>query len=316
MTKHSREAPEGTRMVAIDEREPPVEDRPYVIILGGDDIGQVFRIDHTMTIGRDSSAEICLSDDRVSRTHARIVLTSVGVLLSDIGSSNGTRVNGAVIERPVYLKDGDKIAVGSTTILKFSYHDHLEVDIAAGLSLQARRDPVTGVWSRAYVEERLHDEVAFARRHSQPLAVLILSIDGWPALNDMRGRPAAEGLLIALGRRLQATLRADDLLGRFGDDTFVILSRGSGVSRAMAFAERVRLIVAHAAFRLSLVPGLLPATITVGVGVYPGPGDVSPNDLVDAALRALSEGQEDGRNRVAVSLVGPTDDLPPTPGSS
>lgn len=97
MAREREDDREKTRSVDSDGAEkPPAEDRPYLIVLKGPAVGDVYRIDRTMTIGRGDGADIRVPDDDVSREHARIVAGNLGVLLSDLRSDNGT----AVLRKP------------------------------------------------------------------------------------------------------------------------------------------------------------------------------------------------------------------------
>jgi two-component system cell cycle response regulator len=92
-------------------------DRAHLIVLAGESLGQMFRVDGSETvIGRAADAAIRLQDDGVSRRHARIVQTGGELHIEDLRSANGTLVNGHPIQSAV-LRDGDKIQMGSTTIL-------------------------------------------------------------------------------------------------------------------------------------------------------------------------------------------------------
>ena len=73
--------------------------------------GQRWLIDHSLTIGREVGCDILISDRQVSRYHARLNLTEDGVTLEDLGSKNGTFCNGARLEEPVLLADGDLVQV-------------------------------------------------------------------------------------------------------------------------------------------------------------------------------------------------------------
>src|SRR5256885_1794267 len=102
-----------TRPIALHGAEPPTEDVPYLLVLNGAATGSVVRLDHTVTIGRDADADLCLGDADVSRLHARVVVRSVGVFLADLRSTAGTWLNGHRIDAPSRLEDGDKIAIGA-----------------------------------------------------------------------------------------------------------------------------------------------------------------------------------------------------------
>ena len=79
----------------------------------------------TLQIGRSNKNEVVLSDDLASRHHAMLQRSGMGVcFIADLGSSNGTFVNGARISAPVILRPGDRIAVGNH---KFSFHQEAAV---------------------------------------------------------------------------------------------------------------------------------------------------------------------------------------------
>lgn len=73
--------------------------------------GQRWQIDHELLIGRDVSCQVMISDRQVSRFHARLTITENGVLLEDLGSKNGTYLNGSRVEEPAILSDGDMIQI-------------------------------------------------------------------------------------------------------------------------------------------------------------------------------------------------------------
>lgn len=75
------------------------------------DDGTDFPIAGTVTLGRSDACEIQLSSGKVSRQHARITVTDAGLLLEDLGSANGTRINGMVLDGQVALMEGDKVAI-------------------------------------------------------------------------------------------------------------------------------------------------------------------------------------------------------------
>ena len=76
-------------------------------------------------------------------------------MLKDLGSANGTFCNGTRIAEPVQLADGDKISIGGTTILKFTYQDALEEQFNRQLYESAVRDGLTRVYNRRYFDDRL-----------------------------------------------------------------------------------------------------------------------------------------------------------------
>ena len=96
-----------------------------LICVAGTDLGRSFRIAKSpIVIGR-GHVDVALRGSDVSRNHARLTISGGDYLLEDLGSQNGTFVNGTAVEKPASVRVGDRIQVGST-ILVFSHHDELE----------------------------------------------------------------------------------------------------------------------------------------------------------------------------------------------
>ncbi len=101
--------------------------RPFLVRLTGKDVGLAHLVDKpTIVIGRLPTSDLQLDETGVSRTHARLTRSGNGFIIEDLGSSNGTRVNGHKIEGVTPVNDGDKVQIGSDTILKLSFFDEIE----------------------------------------------------------------------------------------------------------------------------------------------------------------------------------------------
>ena len=133
----------------------------------------------------------------------------------NLGSRNGTFVNGEPVSRET-LRDGDKIQIGGTTILKFSYQDELDEALQRNLYESATRDPLTHAVNRRGFEEALAKEYAFARRHGRALSVLALDLDHFKRVNDTFGHPAGDYVLKRLADIITATIRVEDTFARTG----------------------------------------------------------------------------------------------------
>src|SRR3990167_7355514 len=84
-----------------------------LVISEGKEAGREFEFDQdSVIIGRTAECDVILYEAGVSRKHARIVVDDAGIWIEDLGSSNGTKVNGSVIEKKKALKDGDSISMG------------------------------------------------------------------------------------------------------------------------------------------------------------------------------------------------------------
>src|SRR6185436_11428688 len=99
-------------------------------------------------------------------------------------SANGIHVNGNEV-LCIVLKDGDKIRFGSTTILKFTYHDDLDETFQKQMYDAALRDGLMRAFNKKYFLDRLETEHAYAKRHKAPISFLMFDVDHFKKVNDM-----------------------------------------------------------------------------------------------------------------------------------
>ena len=115
--------------------------RAYLVVLAGVSAGEMYKITAEKTmIGRGAHVSLRITDDGVSREHCQLVREGERIVLVDLGSTTGTYCNGARVDRRE-LVDGDKIMVGSTTILKFTYQDYLDEVFQRQMYESALRKP-------------------------------------------------------------------------------------------------------------------------------------------------------------------------------
>lgn len=270
-------------------------DRAHLIVLAGASLGQMFRVEQSETvIGRSADAAIRLDDDGVSRRHARIVQHENQVWIEDLESANGTYVNESRVERYL-LRDGDKIQMGSTTILKFTYGDELEENFQQRMYDAALHDGLTGAFNKRHFLDRLPTEVAYARRHGTPLSLLMFDVDHFKHVNDRHGHVAGDYVLTTIASIVTGTLRTEDLFVRYGGEEFAVLCRGVTIDRACVLAERLRakvetFLFVHHGDRIAV-------TISVGVAAYVDHPDAATQLIADADA-ALYNAKRAGRNRV------------------
>ncbi|HEY2369228.1 MAG TPA: GGDEF domain-containing protein [Polyangiaceae bacterium] len=273
-------------------------DRAYLIVLQGSNVGEMYRLEGgECVIGRGTAATIRLGDDGISRRHAKIVVAGNAVKIEDLGSANGTLVNGALIQQSA-LKDGDKIQLGSTTILKFTYHDKLEENFQRAMYDAALRDDLTKAFNKKHFLDRLEHEVAFCRRHGSALSLVMFDVDHFKKINDTYGHVAGDHVLAKLAGVAAASVRTEDIFGRYGGEEFTILCRGIPLGSAGMLAERIRSTVEVTQFVHDA--GLIPVTISMGVAAYPEIAVQNGLELIAAADEALYTAKRGGRNRVVL----------------
>jgi two-component system cell cycle response regulator len=285
-------------------------DLAYLVVLAGVSAGEMFKIgaENKTVIGRGPKVTLRLNDDGVSREHCELAVDGDRVILRDLGSTNGTFCNGERVERRE-LVDGDKIMVGSTSILKFTYHDYLDEVFQRQMYESALRDGLTKIFNRRYFADQLEKEFAYAVRHKAPLALIFIDIDHFKTINDSHGHAAGDFVLAELSSVLTTLLRTEDVLARFGGEEFTILCRGTGLANVNVVAERLRAAVERRRFEFNAVH--IPVTISVGVAAIPDPAITDDAAFLARADRAMYEAKRLGRNRVCVNTSA--DDLTPEP---
>jgi diguanylate cyclase (GGDEF)-like protein len=168
------------------------------------------------------------------------------------------------------------------------------------LRVQSIRDPLSGLFNRRYLEESLVRELARCQRRDLPFSVLMLDVDHFKHFNDTHGHPGGDALLAALGKLLQAQVRAEDIACRYGGEEFTVLLPEAGAEQARQRAEQ--LLQAIRSLRVEHMGHELPAvTASIGIAVA---GRDGAEHLLQRADQALYRAKHEGRNRVVVDGQG------------
>lgn len=170
------------------------------------------------------------------------------------------------------------------------------------LVLSGLTDILTGLHNRRYLERRLPEEVARARRHAQPLSGLLLDVDHFKRINDDYGHGAGDRVLRELARRVSDVLRATDVTVRYGGEEFAVLLPQTALPDAVELGERIRQTVAGAPFAVD-AQRLVDVTVSIG-GAQIEPGREGGSNvrlgkaLLGAADAALYRAKSGGRDQV------------------
>jgi diguanylate cyclase (GGDEF)-like protein len=272
------------------------ETRPLLLILDGPRAGErVPLVPTPMVVGRTIDAHIQLPDENVSSRHARIEPEGEERFrVRDLGSLNGTFVNGQRVEQQV-LQPGDRLLIGQTP-LRFVAQTVAEEDLLQYLETCAVQDPLTLLHNRRYFDLRLAKEVSFADRHHAPLSLLMLDIDHFKRVNDEHGHLTGDRLLVELAAYLRAAVRGSDVLARIGGEEFGAILRQTTAEGARNLGERLRAGVENMPFVTAT--GRLPVTISIGVATMAGDEGPTAGGLLEMADRQLYRAKKEGRNRV------------------
>lgn len=170
----------------------------------------------------------------------------------------------------------------------------------ARLEQLAQTDPLTQLLNRRALTERIMAEMERALRYDSTLALLMIDLDHFKAVNDTHGHLVGDDVLRDLGHLLNRTIRGSDITARYGGEEFLVLLPETDDVGAVAFAERIRVAVEEHAFARDAANEPLRLTASVGVAVFPAARIENVEDLFARADAALYRAKAEGRNRVRI----------------
>ncbi|MFJ9450531.1 MULTISPECIES: putative bifunctional diguanylate cyclase/phosphodiesterase [unclassified Herbaspirillum] len=157
----------------------------------------------------------------------------------------------------------------------------------------ATHDVLTGLPNRALLAERIQHAIHVSKRSGLSFAVLFMDLDGFKGINDSLGHSVGDGLLIAVGQRIRACIRSEDMVSRIGGDEFVaVMGNLASPEVVENLAENI-LSVLRQDFRVD--EATLRVTSSIGIAVYPNSGD-TVDALMKNADAAMYEAKQNGRN--------------------
>jgi diguanylate cyclase (GGDEF)-like protein len=159
-------------------------------------------------------------------------------------------------------------------------------------------DGLTQVPNRRTFDDELAIELARSTRYRLPLALVMVDLDHFKALNDRHGHPAGDEVLRKTAAILDAEKRAGDLVARYGGEEFVAILPHADAEAARAWAERARARIAY--LRVPWGTDTLAITASFGIAALPGHGATAAA-LIEAADHALYQAKQQGRNRTTVA---------------
>jgi diguanylate cyclase (GGDEF)-like protein/PAS domain S-box-containing protein len=162
----------------------------------------------------------------------------------------------------------------------------------------AHYDALTTLPNRVLLADHLHQGLAQAKRHGQPLAVVYLDLDGFKAINDTHGHDVGDQLLIVLGARLKLATRDGDTLARIGGDEFVVVLLDlAGIDASLPILNR---LLSAAAKPVQVGELVLQVSASLGVSFYSPLEDIDPDQLLRQADQAMYQAKLAGKNCYAV----------------
>ncbi|MCC7071343.1 MAG: GGDEF domain-containing protein [Deltaproteobacteria bacterium] len=278
----------------IGDRKPKAD--ACLVVIYGQSIGHKHLLKPgEILIGRSSQAQIQIDHESVSRRHARIVLSDNGVVLSDLGSTNGTYVNDeAITERA--LGNGDLLKVGRT-ILKYLSTDNIEAAYYEEIYRLTTIDGLTRCFNGRYAREALVREVSRASRYKRPLSLLMFDVDDFARINEEFGHLAGDAVLAQLGKRLARRIRREDIFARTGGGEFAILVPEVDKAGAVHLGQRLLRIIGETAFGFDEVQ--IPVTLSLGAASLDEVIEAEGDPTTAPGVRAVGAGTSPGGDAFA-----------------
>ncbi|MCC7310100.1 MAG: GGDEF domain-containing protein [Sulfuritalea sp.] len=162
----------------------------------------------------------------------------------------------------------------------------------------ATHDSLTGALNRRALIDACELELARCRRNHGVMALLMIDLDHFKAINDTHGHPVGDRVLIDFVARVKSLLRQPDRLGRFGGEEFVALLPETPLNEARVVAERLRAMIE------AKTEDLPPCTVSIGVTVSRS-DDAGLDEIISRADAALYQAKHAGRNRIESVIARP-----------
>ena len=271
----------------------PTNDALVLIYPPGPDMGRKYKLDSgVVNLGRDTSNQIVVNSDSVSRRHARLTIESGQRMITDLQSTNGTYINNMPILSH-FLKNGDQLKIGET-IFKYLVGSDVESAYHEEIYTMTIKDGLTEIYNKRYFEEALERELSRAQRHHRSLSMLIFDIDFFKKVNDTFGHLAGDYVLRELAAIISRRSRHEEVFARYGGEEFVVLLPESPNTEAFTLAEQLRSLVEGHKFVFEGEE--IPVTISIGVITTNGGEKLTSPEFIKAADEQLYIAKSEGRN--------------------
>ena len=249
----------------------------------------------TVVLGRGQDADIRFEDELVSRRHCALSFDGGSVTVEDLGSTNGTFVDGNFVHKQI-LDSDNRLQIGKM-VLKVAYKDPSEEAFSRELYEAATKDPLTGILNRQAFMERSAGELVYARRNDTFINIVMIDVDDFKQVNDTWGHQCGDLVLKEIARLLSDEKRDSDLLARYSGEEFLLLMNGITPEDAKKRAEKLRAAIAHHIF--SWMDTRIPVTISLGISSQNGAEVSQITDLIAESDKLLYVAKGNGKNQVA-----------------
>lgn len=282
---------------ALAASEDEAKQKPAcLLVVGGELNGSLFNLEMGETVvGRNPDCTISLDFHGVSRKHFTINVSESEVVLTDLGSANGTYLNNLKLSDPVVLKRADMIKIGAIA-MKFLPKGDPERLTYDKLHEEAHTDGLTKCYNKMYFNNQLELEVKKSKVTGKPLTLIIFDLDHFRNLNNNFGHDAGDYVLREKAQIIrEGGIRQGDIFARYGGEEFCILLPNTNLKQGFEIAERLRKLVEKHEFTYD--GKRLPVTASIGIADY-RMGVNNGTDLFKRADSAVYKSKDGGRNQV------------------
>jgi two-component system, cell cycle response regulator len=195
--------------------------------------------------------------------------------------------------------DIEELLARVETVLRIkSEHDRL-LQVNRRLADLSMTDPLTGLYNRRFLTERLREEIDRAKRYQYPIACIIIDIDDFKKVNDSYGHVQGDQVLQQVALLLKNSTRVVDIVVRYGGEEFLVILPQTDIGGAEIVGERFRNMILE---KGALVNNTFyPITISLGASAFASANISSEVELVKQADTALYLAKRQGKNRLAIS---------------
>lgn len=198
-------------------------------------------------------------------------------------------------------KDATEYWLEQHIIPKVDKQDNIESFVSIGIDITAKKeleklatiDKLTGIYNRRRFEEFLQIEMEVAKRHSQPLSLILVDIDHFKSVNDTYGHQTGDMVLSQTTKIISQNLRKSDIFGRWGGEEFVVICPQTNKSEAFVLAEKLRTAIEKHEFKKV-------GHKTICLGIAELEHEDNEKTLVEKADKALYEAKNGGRNKSVI----------------
>jgi two-component system cell cycle response regulator len=280
-----------------------------LMVFDGETKGTMYKLLKGDTlIGRDPECEIVISFPNVSRKHLKIIVDEkLNVAAEDLGSLNGTEINGVRLNGDIPLENGDIVKIGSVT-LKYLLEGEPEYHFYEMHRELNYKDELTGFFNRRYFNLMINSEIGKSKISSNEFSLILFDVDYFKGVNDTCGHIVGDYVLKEIAGIITKNSNPDNSIFRFGGDEFAVIIPKANAEKAYKISEGYRFIVETHPFIFNTYR--IPVTISLGVAGYEK-GMTSATDLLRRADEALYNSKREGRNCSSIYSPEYSKDFPP-----